>query len=136
MDVLSPVNKRDFGQLQEQIAAEYLIARGLELLLANFQCRLGEIDLIMRDDDTLVFVEVRYRGSDKFGSAIESVDYRKQTRLKRCAEYFLISQGLSGKIACRFDILALSPGKSDFGTGKPATPVKPHVEWLQNAFGS
>jgi putative endonuclease len=128
MDVLSPNKKREFGQLQEQIAAEYLIDKGLELLLTNFQCRLGEIDLIMRDDDTLVFVEVRYRRSDKFGSAIESVDYRKQTRLRRCAEYFLISHGLADKLACRFDILGLSPGAPDREEGKP------RVEWLQNAF--
>lgn len=136
MDVLLPADKRNFGQLQEQIAAEYLIARGLKLLLTNFQCRLGEIDLIMRDDDTLVFVEVRYRRSNKFGSAVESVNYRKQTRLLRCAQYYLVSHNLSDKLPCRFDILGLSPEQNNHKGSQPSAVVTPHIEWLKNAFGS
>lgn len=136
MDMLSPAKKRNFGQLQEQIAAEFLIANGLELLFTNFHCRLGEIDLIMLDDDTLVFVEVRYRRSDKFGSAVESVGHRKQTRLLRCAQYFLISHNLSDKLPCRFDILGLSPGQNYKEASLPSATVGPQIEWLKNAFGS
>ncbi len=136
MDVLSPAQKRDFGQLQEQIAADYLIAKGLKLLFKNFQCRRGEIDLIMRDADTLVFVEVRYRRSSKFGSAVESVDYRKQTKLLRCAQYFLVSHNLTEIHPCRFDILGLSPGQPNSGASCTSGAAEPHIEWLKNAFGS
>jgi putative endonuclease len=136
MDVLLPSKKRYFGQLQEQIAAEYLTARGLELLFTNFQCRLGEIDLIMQDNNTLVFVEVRYRRSAKFGSAVESVDRRKQNRLLRCAQYFLISHNPGDRLPCRFDIIGLSPGLNPKNDRPSSAAVEPHVEWLKNAFGN
>jgi putative endonuclease len=133
MDILLPERKRHFGQLQEQIAAQYLLDHGLELICSNFHCRSGEIDLIMREQEILVFVEVRYRRSEKFGSAIESVDLRKQSRLLRCAQYFLISNGLSDKLPCRFDILGLSPALRH--SGKSSAEVKPDIVWLRNAFG-
>ena len=77
------------GNTAETLALEFLNAQGLELLERNFRCRTGEIDLIMRDDATLVFVEVRYRRSGAYGGAAGSVDRRKQQRVTRAALYFL-----------------------------------------------
>ena len=75
---VAPGNRRQTGFAQEANAAQYLSQRGLLLIESNFSCRLGEIDLIMKDGDTLVFVEVRYRTRADFMDPVTSVDHRKQ----------------------------------------------------------
>ncbi len=117
---------RALGQELEVIACEYLGARGLALITRNFQCKLGEIDLIMRDDQTLVFVEVRYRKSERFGSAVESVDRRKQRKLTRTALLYLKIHRLNQSTPCRFDILGITPNACDKSLC---------FDWRQNAFG-
>ena len=108
------------GRDAEQRAYDYLIARGLTPVARNYRAPGGEIDLIMRQRDVLVFVEVRYRRHARFGSAAESIGPAKQTRLRRAAEHYL--QRHAGRRAgdCRFDVVAL-----DGETG---------LQWLQNAF--
>jgi len=95
---------------------------GLALIELNFSCRYGEIDLILQDQAYLVFVEVRYRKSSLYGGAIASIDARKQGKLRRSAEYYLIKRK-KPDCACRFDILCID-GNLD----------KPQFNWVQNAF--
>lgn len=125
MRTLAPAERRHFGEQQERLAEQYLCDRGLSPITRNFQCKLGEIDLIMRDAQTLVFVEVRYRKQARYGSAAESVTLRKQTRIWRCAEYYLLCNDLQNQLPCRFDVLAMSPEQ---GTGRVT------YHWIKNAF--
>ena len=111
------------GRMAEDRACDYLQAQGLKLLQRNYRTRRGEIDLILQDADTLVFVEVRYRLQDAFGSAVESVDRRKQSRLTACALHYLQALPNRRQISCRFDVLAISGPDN-------------RIEWIRNAFGA
>lgn len=113
-------SKRDQGERYERRAEQFLLGRGLYLIERNYQCKLGEIDLIMRSDDTLVFVEVRYRKNTHFGGAAASVSPAKQQRLRRAALSYLQSKGLNeSRQSCRFDLVACE------GTD---------INWIANAF--
>ena len=83
------LNTRQLGQHWERAAESFLCRRGLTTWERNFNCRAGEIDLIMNDKDVLVFVEVRFRGNDNYGSGADTVSTHKQARLTRAALYFL-----------------------------------------------
>lgn len=109
------------GQRAEDRALAFLQAQGLRLLERNYRCRYGEIDLVMEDGASLVFVEVRYRSSMRYGGALESVDRRKQAKLLTTARYFLQERG-QGRSA-RFDVAALSPAAGDWA-----------VQWVKDAF--
>lgn len=100
------VSKRLIGQMGEEAALAWLKKKGHRLLARNWRCRLGEIDLITAEGNQTVFVEVRSRTSDLFGAPAESVTSQKQTRLRRLAEYYLLSQGLAGR-SVRFDVVAV-----------------------------
>jgi len=112
----------NIGQQAEQWADNYLQQHGLSLISKNYACRRGEIDLIMQDNDTLVFVEVRYRKSSTFGSALESVDRKKQTKLIFTAEHYLQQQESSFS-NYRFDVIAITHEKNS-----------PSITWVKNAF--
>lgn len=101
--------KRESGQAGENSALEYLRAQGLLLVERNFSCRAGEIDLIMKDRDTLVFVEVRKRGKSRFGTALDSIGKSKQAKLARTAQYYL--QKIRKTPPCRFDAVTLDDGR-------------------------
>ena len=107
----------------EDIAAEFLQRQGLELLVTNYRNRTGEIDLIMVDDQTLVFVEVKQRRDSQFGRPEESVGMAKQAKLRRTAASYLQRHDRSQSWPCRFDVVAI--------TGTPHAPV---CRWIQNAF--
>ena len=94
------------GAAAEQAAARWLRERGLRLLAQNYHCRGGEIDLIMRDQDTLVFVEVRARAAGSPVSAIDSVDSRKQKRLALAVRHYLASHPEAAERFMRVDLLA------------------------------
>lgn len=113
-------NKRKTGAVYEQAAGYYLEQQGYEILLYNYRCRVGEIDLIVRDGDCLVFCEVKYRKSGSKGSPLEAVDVRKQYRIFRCAQYYMMEKHLD-EIQCRFDVIGIE--------GKKITHIK-------NAFES
>lgn len=115
-------NPRDVGRDAELLAQRYLEQRGLTLVTSNYRCRRGEIDLIMREGNFLVFVEVRYRKNDDFGSAAESVTLRKRKRLLLTAEYFLQNAKLYRDNLCRFDVITV--------TGQ----YNPHIGWIKDAF--
>lgn len=109
------------GREMEQLACRHLEARGLRLRQRNFRCRSGEIDLVMEESDgTVVFVEVRYRGSARFGGAAESIDARKRARLLSAARHYLQHDG---ERPCRIDVIAIAPAGGDYS-----------VQWLQNAI--
>ncbi len=106
------------GQSAESRAEAFLQARGLTLLARNWRCRFGEIDLIMQDGATRVFVEVRLRSRSDFGGAAASVTPAKQKKLLAAARQYLTT--LKTVPPCRFDVVALS------GAAPP--------EWIKNAF--
>jgi len=116
---------RALGEQLETVALQYLEKHGLTLVCRNFQCKLGEIDLVMREAQMLVFIEVRYRRSERFGSAAETVDRRKQRKLVRTAQVYLNLQRFSQRRPCRFDILGI--------TGNGGTQDY-RFDWIPNAF--
>ncbi|PRP91764.1 hypothetical protein ENSA5_53450 [Enhygromyxa salina] len=93
--------------------------RGLELLERNVTCAGAELDIIARDDETIVFVEVRGRSDDLRGHPFETINARKQGRVRRGATGWLIERDLWNRVAIRFDVVAL---------------VGDDIEWLKNAF--
>ena len=105
------------GAQAEQRAAQYLQQQGLKQVAQNYRSRFGEIDLIMQDGATLVFVEVRLRRNADFGGAAASIDAHKQRRIVRTAQQYLT--GLALIPPCRFDAVLMD----DNG-----------VQWLKNAF--
>jgi len=111
------------GAAVEAAAARHLASRGLVLLDANVRYVDGELDLVMRDGDTLVFVEVRYRASDDFGGAAASVTPAKQRRLVRAATRYLASHPSLAALPCRFDVVG-AEGDAD----------APTLTWLRAAF--
>lgn len=108
------------GAEAELWAANFLQRQGLQLVTQNYRSRFGEIDLIMQDGGTLVFVEVRQRSGADFGGAAESIDRHKQHRLIRSAQYYLAK--LRHTPPCRFDVLLMDDTKGL------------NVQWLKNAF--
>lgn len=108
------------GARAEQLASQYLQQQGLKLVVQNYRCRFGEIDLIMHDGSTVVFIEVRLRRNAGFGGAAASIDARKQKRIISTAQQFLA--GLAHVPPCRFDAVLLD----DVQGG--------NMQWLKNAF--
>ncbi len=108
------------GDQHEKIACNYLCSQGLTLIASNYHTRHGEIDLIMRDKDTLVFVEVRYRSSNKFGGAVMSITPGKQRKIALTALQFLQRNNKTNHY-CRFDVIAISDHET---------------QWIKSAFDS
>ena len=96
------------GADAEQAAENCLVKGGLEIVARNYRTRLGEIDLIARDGETLVFIEVRLRSSARFGGAAASIDGHKRARIISAARQFLSRLGRNPP--CRFDVVALDGG--------------------------
>lgn len=111
----------NLGVHAEKIAENYLINQGLSLIKQNYSCKYGEIDLIMRDGNTTVFIEVRLRSNSAFGGAGSSITKSKQSKLSRTAEHYLQQHGND---ACRFDAVLMN--KADAA----------NIEWIKNAFDS
>lgn len=99
-------NKRAIGTDYEQKAVQYLENMGYRILEQNFRCKMGEIDLVARDGEYLVFVEVKYRADGKMGQPQEAVDFRKQHRICKAASYYCMLHRISGTQPCRFDVAA------------------------------
>ena len=110
------------GQQAEQIACDYLQAQGLTLVCRNFNCKVGEIDLIMQQQDMLIFVEVRYRRHQQFGSASASVTSAKQRKIIRAAQFFLMTRPQYAQFGARFDVIAID--KTLFAP----------IQWIPAAF--
>ena len=114
---------RLLGRKWEKVAESFLNRRGLVTLDRNFQVRAGEIDLVMLDGQTLVFVEVRYRGNDRHGSGAASVTPAKQKRIAAAAGLFLQYHGRHRFRPCRFDVVSICQ------RGR-----KPLMDWIRAAF--
>ena len=111
----------DSGRQAEDLALEHLRDQGLQPVERNYRSRFGEIDLIMLDGSTLVFVEVRFRSSDRFGGALASVDHRKQMKLIQCARHYIADK--NEQRCMRFDVVAISPDDAQHA-----------IEWIADAF--
>ncbi|MFO2465056.1 YraN family protein [Pseudomonas sp. 15FMM2] len=112
------------GKDAEHQALEHLRQQGLRLLAQNWLCKRGELDLVMLDGDTVVFVEVRYRKHAQWGGALASVDERKRQKLILAAQFFLLSEHRWADSPCRFDVVAIE--STPHGTAD--------LNWLRNAF--
>jgi putative endonuclease len=114
------IKKNNTGQQAEILAWRYLKRQGLRMRTKNYHCRFGEIDLIMQEKNTLVFVEVRYRKNTQMCTPVESIDYFKQQKIIKTAEYYLAHHPSS--LPCRFDVVSL-------------TELNPeNINWIPNAF--
>lgn len=107
--LLQPSNSK--GVIAEKKALTYLLEQGLTLVLQNYYCRFGELDLIMQDQDTLVFIEVRYRKNSQCGGALASINQSKQRKIIKTASHYLAQ--LSSEPYCRFDAIALNDTDSE-----------------------
>ena len=107
------------GKNYEKIAQKHLEKAGLKTICSNFNCKMGEVDLIMQDKEELAFIEVKYRSSSHYGGSLYAVTQSKQKRIIKAAKAYLKKQGASDKIACRFDVVAIEPG---------------NIQWLKDAF--
>lgn len=116
-----PADARARGAQVERHAADWLMARGLTLEASNQHAKGGELDLVMRDGETLVFVEVRHRADCRHGHPLETITPTKQRRLIRAARFYLQRNRLS--CACRFDVLAVT-----------GTPPRLEFDWVAGAF--
>jgi len=124
------ITTREQGQYTESLACEFLKKKGLKLVEKNFNSRLGEIDLIMKSNDTLVFVEVRYRKNNDFGSAAESVTANKQKKLIRTASLYLQQHAKLLKQPARFDVVSIT------GAIESNDIDAINFDWIENAFGA
>jgi putative endonuclease len=115
----------DKGSHYELQAAQWLQARGLQIVDRNYHCKLGEIDLVCRDGQILVFVEVRYRKHPGYASAAASVTPAKQRKIIRTAQLYLQRHRELGALVCRFDVVAIAPTPDSGEDG---------IQWLQSAF--
>jgi putative endonuclease len=113
-------DKRIKGDDKERLAEDYLSAKHFHLIERNFLCKSGEIDLIMKEQDYLVFIEVRYRENQEFGGALASITLGKQKKLRRAAEYYLLQHFGNTPPPCRFDVVAIE-GRDE-------------IMWVKNAF--
>ena len=100
------IKKDELGQLGEDLAAKYLINRGFKILQRNYKIKLGEIDIIAQDKDTVCFIEVKARTSLKFGTAFESVSKHKQEKISKVALSYLQQNDLND-VKVRFDVIAI-----------------------------
>ncbi len=115
------------GDAAERRAATYLGEQGLKILARNFHCRHGEIDIIAREGNCLVFVEVRYRSDSRFGGARRSVDFRKQGKIVRAASIYLSRRPALADCPVRFDVVSIdSLHESETGQGR--------LQWTVDAF--
>jgi putative endonuclease len=116
-------SRQQSGRDAEGLALAHLEQQGLRLLARNWLCKRGELDLVMLDGDTVVFVEVRYRKNTQWGGALASIDQRKRQKLVFAAQYFLQRESRWADHPCRFDVVAIDCNVDQ-------------LNWLQNAFDS
>lgn len=111
------------GEAVESASQAHLQSKGLRFIAKNYRCRYGEIDLIMMDQHDLVFIEVRYRKNDLFGGAAQSIDAKKQQKLRHTGETFLQKNQSMEFHGCRFDVVAVS-----------GEPPNYKINWIRDAF--
>jgi len=115
---------RDKGSDAEEASCMYLTKQGLKLIQKNYHCRHGEIDLIMRQDDTLVFIEVRYRKNNNYGGALESVTPAKKKKVQATVLHYIQSNAIKGDV--RIDVMGMAPQSEETSSY--------NFNWIKNAF--
>lgn len=113
------------GARFESVAEAHLREAGLAVLDRNYRCRAGEIDLVMRHGQVIVFVEVRYRRSTEFGTPLETITPRKQQRIVQTARHYLVAHPSLAEMPCRFDAVGISGSPGNFQTN-----------WIRDAFSA
>lgn len=111
------MNTRKTGDFYEEIVVRFLQNNGIKIIMKNYRCKMGEIDIIGEDRDTLVFFEVKYRKTNSYGTPFDAIDYRKQKQIIKVAKYFISGNKIDKFI--RFDAIGI--------TGSD-------IEWIKNAF--
>lgn len=111
------MNKRQIGAFYEDSACAYLKSHGIEILKKNYRCKIGEIDIIGKDENCVVFFEVKYRKSDEYGHALYAVDTKKQIKICKCAAVFCMQNPWVKEF--RYDVIGISDTK---------------IDWIKNAF--
>lgn len=101
------MNKRELGGSYEQSACEYLEEKGFKILERNFRRKIGEIDIIARDGEYLVFIEVKYRKNTEHGGAAYAIPYSKQKTIARVAQWYMAEKKISQNCLCRFDAVLI-----------------------------
>ncbi|ORT48303.1 hypothetical protein ST37_19020 [Vibrio sp. qd031] len=118
----STMNNRRLGESYESQACDYLTSQGLRCIDKNYHAKCGELDIIMQDKDTYVFIEVKYRTSTHYGLPQEMVTRNKQRKIIKTAQHWLLSKRLSPHTTdVRFDVVAIHADQ-------------PHPEWIKSAF--
>jgi putative endonuclease len=113
------MDRQQIGRAAEDTAVAFVESQGLQVLIRNFRRRAGELDIVARDIDTLVIVEVRTRSTNSYGGAAASVDFRKQAKLRRVAALLLQQRKDLAGLRVRFDVVAMSPAG---------------IDWIKHAF--
>lgn len=114
------MNKRIIGGNKEEVAVAFLLENNYEIICRNFTCKSGEIDIIAKDGKTLCFIEVKYRKNSRYGYAVESINIKKQQKIYRCANLYLMKNNMDFYSNYRFDVVAIQ-GEN--------------IEIIKNAFG-
>jgi|SRR5580704_8009331 putative endonuclease len=117
------MNRREIGKEVELKALKFLQAKGLCLIVQNYTCKMGEVDLIMQDKEDIVFVEVRSRNRLDYGSASDTINHTKQRKIVKTATLFLQKNGWLYKVYSRFDVVVLQFIDNEW-----------QLEWIKNAF--
>jgi len=123
MSLLTKAKHLLTGEIAEQDACRYLQQQGLKLVETNYRCKFGEIDIIMQEKQVLVFIEVRYRKHNQYGSGAESITNSKQRKLIRTANWYLQQNPKSNQYACRFDVISMSAGTTNS-----------KIDWIKDAI--
>ena len=130
MKTLSSANKtKQIGTATENIACQHLKNNGLTLITKNFSHRMGEVDLIMKDKNVIVFIEVRYRKNTNYGYPEETVTFKKQKKIKSTALLFIAKNPEYKNTQPRFDVVAMMPNGSDSSKNDNIA-----INWIKNAF--
>ena len=119
------MDRRLIGAQAESTAREFLARRGLRPLLANYRCRFGELDLVLRDGPALIVVEVRQRRSMRYGGATASIDARKRRRIALATRHLLLTRRDLRNLPVRFDVIAIDAARPAVG-----------IEWIRGAFAA
>jgi len=112
---------KNIGDMGEEKARNFLKKNNIKILETNFKCKLGEIDIIAKDSSSLIFIEVKYRKSDKFGAPFETVTRHKQRKIILTAQLYLQKHPKLANKACRFDVISIHQND---------------INWIQDAFNT